>query len=82
VSVDEDDHQTQEAGGDRLLVSVVDLDNYGNTEASKEMETAELPDLPTRSPRSGTVHQEGSEVELIVSCHFVNCHSGHSVVML
>jgi hypothetical protein len=60
VSDDEDDTLTQEAGGSRLLISIVKLDSSWNSEASEEMETAELPALPTRSV---TVLQEGSEVE-------------------
>jgi hypothetical protein len=63
VSDDEDDPLTQEAEGYRLLIPVVELDNSGNTEASGEMETAELPLLPPRSSRSDAVLQERSELE-------------------
>jgi hypothetical protein len=60
VSGDEDDPLTLEAGGGRLLISVVEPDISGNTGANEEMEAAELPALPTRSV---TLLQEGSELE-------------------
>jgi hypothetical protein len=41
VSDDEDDPLTQEAGGGRLLVSVVELDSSENTKVSEEMEPTE-----------------------------------------
>jgi hypothetical protein len=63
VSDVEDNPLTQEAGGGRLLISVLDLDSSGNTEASEEMGTTDLPVLPLKSPTSVIVLQEGSEVE-------------------
>jgi hypothetical protein len=59
VSEDEDDPDSQDEDGGKIVISITEVDNSGNVVCSKVMETEEVPALP---PGDVTLIQDGSKM--------------------